>query len=78
MKDKRKTIIQPETISEAEEIFEYIKTNSPQNAEKFRQEFLKSVEKVEDNPDAKKRLSQKKIVTFGDIYAMAYIFRKSV
>jgi len=41
MKDKRKTIIQPETISEAEEIFEYIKTNSPQNAEKFRQEFLK-------------------------------------
>ncbi len=51
MKDKRKTIIQPETISEAEEIYEYIKTDSPQNAEKFRQEFLKSVEKVENNPE---------------------------
>ena len=51
MKNKRKTIIQPETISEAEEIYEYIKTNSPQNAEKFRQEFLKAVDKVETNPE---------------------------
>lgn len=51
MKDRRKTIIQPETISEAEEIYEYIKTNSPQNAEKFKQEFLNSVDKVENNPE---------------------------
>lgn len=51
MKNKRKTIIQPETISEAEEIYEYIKTNSPQNAEKFKHEFLKSVDKVENNSE---------------------------
>ncbi len=47
---KRKTIIQPEIVLEAEKIYEYIKVNSPQNAAKFRQELAKSIEKVERNP----------------------------
>ena len=48
---KRKTIIQPEVFTEAEKIYEYIKTNSPQNAEQFKKELLKKINKVETNPE---------------------------
>lgn len=52
MNRKRKIIIQPSTILEAEEIFNFIKPDSPQNAQKFRVEFLSSVNKVAEHPDA--------------------------
>ena len=52
MKNKRKTIIQPAVYNEAENIYEYIKSDSPQNAEKFKQELQKKIEKVEANPTA--------------------------
>ena len=52
MSNKRETVIQPEVFSEAEEIYEYIKLNSLQNAEKFKIELLKQIDIVEANPTA--------------------------
>jgi toxin ParE1/3/4 len=51
MNKKRKTIVQPEVYTEAEAIYEYIKENSPQNAEKFKEELLNQIDKVESNPE---------------------------
>ncbi|MEA3443192.1 MAG: type II toxin-antitoxin system RelE/ParE family toxin [Bacteroidota bacterium] len=52
MKYARKTIIQPEVFFEAEKIFEYIKSNSPINADKFKKELLIQIEKTEAHPTA--------------------------
>lgn len=52
MRNRRKTIIQPEVFTEAEIIYNYIKSNSPQNAAKFRQELLNQIDIVEAHPTA--------------------------
>ncbi len=65
MSDKRQIIIQPSVVLEAENIYKYIKTNSPQNAEKFKQELLKSIDNVERNPEIyapEKELNSKRIL----------------
>ena len=51
MNNNRETIIQPEVFSEAEIIYKYIKQDSPQNADLFKQELLAAIEKVEANPE---------------------------
>ncbi len=51
MNNNRQTIIQPEVFAEAKEIYDYIKSDSPQNAEKFKQELLDAIDKVETNPE---------------------------
>ncbi len=48
----RKTIIQPEVFIEAEKIYNYIKNNSPKNADKFKSELLKQINTVEISPTA--------------------------
>lgn len=47
----RKTIIQPRLLEEAEEIYEYIKQDSLKNANKFREELLSQIDKIELNPN---------------------------
>lgn len=50
MNSNRKTIIQPQVFIDVELSYNYIKQNSPQNAEKFKKKIAKSIEKVELNP----------------------------
>ncbi len=52
MSDARKTIIQPKVLADTEEIYNYIKLNSPQNAQKFKSEILKQIDQVEKNPES--------------------------
>ena len=52
MKKKREVVIQPKVFQDAEEIYNYIKGNSIQNAESFRSELIKEIEKIEANPEA--------------------------
>ena len=52
MTNKRKTIIQPELFRNADKIYEDIKYNSPQSANKFKYELLKQIDKVEKYPEA--------------------------
>ncbi len=52
MNKNRKTIIQPKLLKDVEEIFEYIKRDSPQNANKFKKETINRIDKVELNPTA--------------------------
>lgn len=52
MKNNRKTIIQPEVFNEAEKIYKFIKSNSHQNADKFKQELSEQIDKVEAHPTA--------------------------
>jgi plasmid stabilization system protein ParE len=49
---QRKTIIQDKVFKHVEEIYEYIKENSPQNAEKFKQEVKNKIQEVESHPTA--------------------------
>ncbi len=52
MKKERETVIQPSVFTEAEAIFGYIKQNSPKNAEKFKNELINLINKVEDIPES--------------------------
>jgi hypothetical protein len=73
MKNKQKVIVQPEVFIEAEKIFDYIKSNSPQNAERFRKELLKQINEVETIPTAfpsEKLLNRKQI-----LYRFAIVMR---
>ena len=47
---KRKTIIHDRVFEQAEEIFDFIKRDSPQNAQKFRNELQRTINEVEKNP----------------------------
>lgn len=49
---QRQTIIQDKVFEHVEEIYEYIKENSPQNAEKFKQEVRAKILEVEEHPTA--------------------------
>ncbi len=49
---ERKTIIQVNVFEDVEEIHSYIIGNSPQNAEKFKQELKQKIKDVENNPKA--------------------------
>ena len=51
MKD-RKIVISPDFEKQFDEFFNYIKNESPQNAEKFIQELKKNMEAIEKNPEA--------------------------
>ena len=65
MKNKRITVVQPDVFIEAEKIFDYIKLNSPKNADKFRKELLKQINEVEVYPTAyspEKLLNQKLVL----------------
>lgn len=48
---KRKTIIQPNVFNEAENIYFFIKENSPQNAQNFKKELTTKIDEVELNPE---------------------------
>lgn len=69
IKTKRKTIIQRGVFDEGEKIFNYIKSNSPQNADKFRVELLKQINDIEVYPP-EKLLNRKQI-----LYRFAIVMR---
>ena len=49
---ERETIIQEKVFEQVEEIYSYIKKNSIQNAEKFKQELQEKINEVERHPTA--------------------------
>ena len=63
---KRETIVQPDVFNKAEEIFDYIKSNSPQNADKFRADLLNQINEVEAFPTAypPERLLNRKLIQY--------------